>query len=48
MGPETSKDTRFPSPEPDVMAATLDRLVQLVREQEAQIRALRAIIETLL
>ena len=30
------------------MAAVVDRLVALVREQEAQIAALRALVETLL
>lgn len=30
------------------MAATVDRLVALVREQEAQIAVLKALIETLL
>ncbi|MGI4809568.1 MAG: hypothetical protein ACRYF2_15845 [Janthinobacterium lividum] len=30
------------------LAATVDRLVALVREQEAQIAALKALIETLL
>ncbi len=30
---------------PDAMAAAVDRLVHLVREQEAQIRALRAMVE---
>ena len=33
---------------PDAMAAALDRLVHLAREQEAQIRALRAMLETYL
>ena len=32
--------------EQDAVAAALDRLVHLVREQEAQIRALRAMVET--
>lgn len=31
---------------PDAMAAAVDRLVHLVREQEVQIRALRAMIES--
>ncbi len=31
---------------PDAMAALVDRLMCLVREQEAQIRALRAMVET--
>lgn len=31
---------------PDAMAATVDRLVALVREQEAQIVALRTLVET--
>lgn len=31
---------------PDAMAAAVDRLVHLVREQEAQIRALQAMIES--
>lgn len=33
---------------PDTMAAAVDRLVHLVREQEAQIRTLRAMVETAL
>ena len=34
--------------EPDAMALEVDRLLHLVREQEAQIRALRAMVETAL
>lgn len=30
---------------PDALAAAVDRLVRLVREQEAQIRALREMVE---
>lgn len=37
-----------PDSAPDAMAAAVDRLVHLVREQEAQIRALRAMVETAL
>ncbi|MDP9096532.1 MAG: hypothetical protein M3N26_08290 [Pseudomonadota bacterium] len=33
---------------PDAMAGTVDRLVALVREQENQIRALHAMVETAL
>ena len=33
---------------PDAMATALDRLADLVRRQDAQIRALRALIETAL
>lgn len=33
---------------PDAMAGTVDRLVTLVREQEDQIKALRAMVETAL
>lgn len=34
--------------EADTLAATVDRLVALVREQEAQIAALQALVEALL
>ena len=37
---------REPEFTPDALAAAVDRLLHLLREQEAQIRALRAMVET--